>query len=137
MLSVRCCCQFSCLCRNRFYSHYSSAWSWQLLNSTLWNSYQIIRVLEESKCHNSLFFSHVVVLSSSFLWTCERYTVVLKASFAETLKFTFKAVWYSFEHLQCACFTCKIFKKKMILKLTSLMLTSTYLFLTSWLDDSI
>ena len=112
MLSIRCCCQFSYLCRNRFYFHYSSAWSWQLLSSTLWSSHQIIRVLKESKCYNSLSFSHVVMLSSSFLWTCERCTVVFKASFAETLKFTFKAVWCFLEHLQCAYFSCKIFKRR-------------------------
>ncbi len=111
MLSIRCCCQFSCLCRNRFYSHYSSAWSQQLLSNMLWNFHQIIRVLEESKCYNSLSFSHVVALSSSFLWTCERCTVVFKASFAEILKFTFKTVWCFLECLQCACFSCKIFKK--------------------------
>ncbi len=111
-MNIRCCCQFSCLCRNKFYFHYSSAWNWQLLSSMLWSSHQIIRVLEESKCHNSLSFSHVVMLSSSFLWTCERCTVVFKASFAETLKFTFKAVWCSLEHLQCAYFSCKIFKRR-------------------------
>ncbi len=111
MLSIKCCCQFFCLCRNRFYSHYSLAWNRQLLNSTLWNSHQIIKVLKESKCHNSLSFSHVVTLSSSFLWTCERYTVVFKASFAEILKFIFKTVWCFLEHLQYVYFSCKIFQK--------------------------
>ncbi len=112
MLNVKCCCQFSCLCKNRFYSHYSSAWNRQLLSSMLWNSHQIIKVHEESKYHNSLSFSHVVALSSSFLWTWKHCTVVFKASFAETLKFTFKAVWCSLECLQCACFFCKIFKRE-------------------------
>ena len=112
MLSVKCCCQFSCLCRNRFYLHYSSVWSQQLLSSMLWKCHQIIRVFEESECHSSLSFLHIIALSSSCFWTCERCTVVFEASFAETLKFTFQTVWCSLECLRSVCFTCKILNRR-------------------------